>query len=393
MRGKELTYDFFSGECWCGTNVGSDNALVDDGNCDLPCAGDNSITCGGHKHLNLYYAKDLDSPEPCGYKPPVTTTAPPPVTTTTTTTAPTCTSTQVNPPQCEYKAGNWCAPPLPDWTEKSGCIDAASTCALQLSSCFKMAGWPGVAQCFEFGAWCLQIKTFCYCNDCVGSTPPKCNKKACWNKFKPANVQLPTTTTVTSPCPTSFVSTTTAPPVTTTTSCPPEPTNICKQPTNDRWGYGPEKPVAGIPLPVVSCNDIKNDFTRNPFKFYVHPDSRRCPSFPWKNRPNVCQDACEEQFEECTDVYVRGCDRKRDVSEADLERRSPEPSYSSRDDGCAGWDTKSEWWKKGSDLIGCWGKGANTINASVQRCKAQFLDCMAINKKVDPGQSCKKWCD
>jgi hypothetical protein len=347
------------------------------------------MTCGGRGHINLYYAKDLDTPEPCGYKPPTTTTAPPPVTTTTTTTAtaPTCTSTQVTPPQCEFKAGNWCSPPLPDWTDKPGCINAAKTCALQLSSCFKMAGFPGVQQCFQFGAWCLQISQFCVCSDCAGASPPKCNKKAAWNKYKPACVQIPTTTTITTACPTSLVPTTTAPPATTTTACPPEPTNICKQPTNDRWGYGPDKPVAGIPLPVVSCNDIKNDFTRNPFKFYVHPDSRRCPSFSWNNRPNVCQEACEEQYEDCKEAYVRGCNkRRRDLGEVELESRT-------YDDGCAYSDSRSEWSKKGCDQVKCWGKGANTPNTSGLRCKAQYQDCLAVNKKVNPGNVCKKWCD
>jgi hypothetical protein len=375
----------FGRECWCGTNISSDNVLVDASHCDVPCAGDSSMSCGGHDHLNLYYAKDLDSSEPCGYKPPTTTTAPPPATTTAT--APTCTSTVVNPPQCEYKAGHWCGPLLPDWTDKTGCLITGKTCALQLSSCFKTAGWPGVQKCFEFGAWCLQIQLFCIGGDCAGSRSSKCNKKACWNKYKPAGIQVPTTTTITTACPTSLISSTTAPPATTTTACPPEPTNICKQPTNNRWGYSPEKPVAGIPLPIVTCNDIKDDFARNPFKLYNNADSRKCPSFSWPNRPNVCKEACEEQYEECKAAYVHGCDNRLGDEELELESRVP------GDDGCATQDTRNEWGKKNSDVVKCWGTGANTVTASDQRCKAQYQDCLAINKNVKPGDVCREWCD
>lgn len=364
------------------------------------------MTCGGHSRLNLYYAKDLDSPEPCGFVPPTTTTAitttAPPVTTTatTTTTAPVCTVTETSPPECEYKCGNWCAPSLPDWTNKQQCLIAAKTCALQLTSCFKTAGWPGVQQCFEFGKYCLQVTQFCSSgSDCyTGSN--KCNKKSCWNKYKPINVKPPTTTTKTTACPTTMVSTTTTAAQTTTTACPPEPTNICKQPTSDKWGYGPGKPVAGIPLPVVGCNDIKDDFSKKPFKFYTEADSRRCPSFSWNQRPNVCAEACEEQYEECKDNYVRGCNsgrsryHKRDgeEEEVELERREPRGSRNSRTDECATWDSRSEWSKKGADLFKCWGKGANTYNAASSRCKAQYYDCLSVNKKVNPGNSCQNWC-
>lgn len=384
------------GECWCGTNVGPDNVKVEDGECGMPCLGDDSEVCGDSNRINLYYAKELDSDQPCGYTPPTTTL--PPVTTTAaaTTTAPICTVTETEVPECEFKCGKWCAPALPEWKNKAECVAAAKTCALQLTSCFKTAGWPGVEQCFEFGKWCIQVGQFCSgSSECASSSTGKCNKKGCWNKYKPINVKPPTTTTKTTACPTTMVATTTTAAQTTSTACPPEPTNICKQPTSDRWGYGPDRPVAGIPLPLVGCNDIKSDFTRNPFKFYTDADSRKCHSFSWNQRPNVCADACEEQYDECKDTYVRGCDRRRSVLEVDagLESRDALEERTYSRDECAAWDSKSEWWRKGSDLIKCWGKGANTHNAAGSRCKAQYIDCLAVNKKVNPGDACKKWCE
>ncbi|KND95181.1 putative fungistatic metabolite [Tolypocladium ophioglossoides CBS 100239] len=476
----------YGGQCWCGAVLANDTAKVDDKECNMPCKRDAKDICGGRSRLSLYVAKDLESLEPCGYKPPAappvptaattstsgetTTTKPEEITTTTkpeetttttkptetTTTKPTettttkpedtttttkpedttttkpketttttkpskitasynttttkfttttttataslCTATQTLPPKCEWKCGNWCAPPLPDWGNKLECLVAAKTCALQVVSCFKYAGWPNTVDCFDFQEWCGKVQEYCF-GDCAWG---KCGKGDCWNKLKPGKGNPPNTTaTAVYPCPpatSTNATTTTQPPV---VSCPPEPTNICTQPTNDMWGYGPGKPVGGIPLPVVGCNDQKNDWTKNPFKFYTEASTFDCPSFPWPARPNVCVDACNEQYQECRDTYVNSCNKlswkvsfhKRFAGETDkqLERRWSSSASSST--YCAVAGNARSWTVAGSDSVNCWGWGGNTPIQAELRCKAQWADCLAVNKWVNPGDKCKKWCD
>ncbi|GJN68995.1 hypothetical protein PLICBS_003041 [Purpureocillium lilacinum] len=325
---------------------------------------------------------------------------------TTTTTTAVCTATHTSPPKCEWQIGDWCAPPLPDWDNKLECLVAAKTCELQGVSCFAKAGFPHVIDCFKFTKWCIAVKAHCV-TDCV--LQKGCGKRECWDKNKPGPGTPPSTSTSVYPCPPSTTlkpTTTTKPPV--TTSCAPEPTNICTQPTNDKWGYGPGKPVGGIPLPAVCCNDIKDDFNKNPFKLYNDPDSKKCPSFPWPSRPNVCQDACKEQYEDCRNTYVTGCKtlgRKRSIglSAREAEATSAQDveferrwllSWSSGDQAsCSSTGNAGSWGGKGSDSPSCWGKGGNTPDKALQRCKAQYDDCMVVNKKVDPGDKCRTWCD
>ncbi|UNI14137.1 hypothetical protein JDV02_000802 [Purpureocillium takamizusanense] len=518
----------FGKECYCGSVLANNTAKTDDAQCNVPCAGDSSDKCGGRSVLNLYVATDLESLEPCGYKPPTTTTTtavttkPTETTTTkpgqdttttkpgqdtttttkpgqdtttctdsttttkpgqdtttttkpgqdtttttkpgqdtttctdsttttkpgqdtttttkpgqdtttttkpgqdttttkpgqdtttkptttngspTTTTSSLCTATHTSPPpKCEWQIGNWCAPPLPDWHNKLECLVAAKTCELQGVSCFAKAGFPAVIDCFKFTKWCIAIKAHCL-TDCL--VHKGCSKPDCWDKNKPGPGHPPSTSTTVYPCPpsTTLKPTTTKPPV--TTSCAPEPTNICTQPTNDKWGYGPGKPVGGIPLPAVCCNDIEDDFKRNPFKLYNDPDSKKCPSFPWPSRPNVCQDACEEQYEDCRDAYVKGCKtlgRKRSIGlsareaettsaqDVEFERRWLLSWGSGDQASCSSTGDLWSWGGKGSDSPSCWGKGGNTPDKALLRCKAQYQDCLVVNKKVDPGDKCRTWC-
>ncbi|CAH0002845.1 unnamed protein product, partial [Clonostachys byssicola] len=259
----------------------------------------------------------------------------------TTSTQPMCTATHTQPATCEFKCGNWCAPALPGWKDKSSCLNAAKTCSLQIASCFKTAGWPKAIECFDFSKWCGQVEEYCH-SDCPSGN---CGKTDCWNKRKPtgSNGTPPTVSTTVYPCPaTSTLATSVARP-STTSHCAPTPTNICKQPTNTDWGYGPGKPVAGVPLPVVGCNDNKKDWKSNPFKFYNHPDSRSCQSFTWNQRPNVCADACQEQYEDCVDTYVQSCNDQSWRSGSKYHKRTNDNG------GCAASNTGSEWRKSGCD--------------------------------------------
>ena len=60
----------YSGECYCGTFLNPGSVPTTSDQCNMPCNGNPSETCGGSRILNLYYASDLVSSQPCGYVPP-----------------------------------------------------------------------------------------------------------------------------------------------------------------------------------------------------------------------------------------------------------------------------------------------------------------------------------
>jgi hypothetical protein len=59
----------YSGECYCGTFLNPGSVPTTSDQCNMPCNGDPSEICGGSRILNLYYASDLVSTQPCGYVP------------------------------------------------------------------------------------------------------------------------------------------------------------------------------------------------------------------------------------------------------------------------------------------------------------------------------------
>ncbi|GFP52224.1 WSC domain-containing protein ARB_07867 [Trichoderma asperellum] len=428
-EGFPLAGTEFGGECWCGNVLANSTTKVDDSQCNFPCKGNSSETCGGSGLLNLYIATDLESLEPCGWVPPSssstttsvsttslppppptstttpctttsisttslppppptstttpceptstsTTPPPPPPTTTkctttskstsTTTTSSLCTVTVTTPPSCEYKCGDWCFPPLPDWSNEKDCLKAYSTCAAGVASCFAQAGFPGALQCFNFGQWCSGIQQYCSSTCLFG----KCSKGDCWNHNPGQGGSPPKTSTTVIPCP---PTTTTKPPATSTkpSHCPPPPTNICTQPSNSKYGYGPGNPVGGISLPIVSCNDIYSDWRNNPFKLYINQNSWNCPSYPPSGCGNACSDACKEQYTQCTNVYQKGCQ-----------------------DGSGGRWKRGEGAKRAlgiSQFTQNWGFGDNSPSNAAKKCQAQYQDCLAVNKNVNPKQQCKTW--
>ncbi|KAK3950414.1 WSC domain-containing protein [Pseudoneurospora amorphoporcata] len=357
----------FGGECWCGVVIGNGTFSAPDTECDIPCNGKSTQTCGGRARLNLYVANELQSLEPCGYVPPppgssstssssttsvasssstldvttsttttsdipssntasytlssttttststtlATTTSLPRTTTSTTvsttTTSSICKETVTLPPTCEYKCGKWCSSPLPDWDSPQSCFTSHANCFLQVSACFKQAGWPGALECFGFAEWCSALSTYC-----KGSGRPGgiCSKKDFWDHKPPSGPRsgVPTTTVITVPClpintgmpPTA---TSTKPATSTSTQCPiPTSTSLCNPPKNNK------PPVGGIPLPVVTCNDLLPSFNSgHPFKLYTDSDSSKCKSYARSSFSTACLDACQEQYEDCVDVYAKGC--------------------------------------------------------------------------------------
>lgn len=379
-----------TGECWCGQVIGNYTHSAPESDCSMPCNGDSSETCGGRGRLTLYVAKDLESLEPCGYEPPVTTTYP----STPTPTSSTCVATTTIPSGCEYGCGKWCSHELPDWDDVSGCKSSFSNCKIQISACLRNAGFPGAMDCFNFAGWCNDVGNYC-------STGRKrnFNKKDCFSHKPPKGGKPPITKTITVPCHTS----TTTPPTTTSTQCPiPTVTNICKQPTSKKDGYGPGNPVGGVELPVVTCNDLRDQFAQNPFKLYTDSDSWRCPAYSRGHVPNACADACKAQYKDCLDVYAEGCKASGSSGHSYWDVRDgwgPNGFNNGKSGGFFG-----GWWKRDGEksyfdyaaqpeevkrtIYGGW---HDNYNSASNKCKAQYNDCLSENKRVNVDKKCNKW--
>ncbi|KAH6720098.1 WSC domain-containing protein [Leptodontidium sp. MPI-SDFR-AT-0119] len=398
----------FASECYCGVVLGNGTLPVDSSNCDMPCNGDSTETCGGRGTLDLYVAKDLESSEPCeggssssssstisststsstssSTKPPYTTsttssstrsttcstssstrsttasTTKPPSssstvpTTTTSKTASLCTSTTtIAPtPTCEYKCGNWCSNPLPKFTDKNTCWSAYSSCTVQVASCFLNAGFPESMNCFQFSSWCTSISSYCS-SYCPGGN---CSKEGCKNKYPPSGPSVPAPSVSTSvypcPAPTAKPSTTSTTASSTTVVPIPTDTNICKQPHNPGNGYTSSSPVGSIDLPCLTCNNVYNEYKSGyPFKLYTSSQSKNCPSYPrgGNNGPTqACKDACDSQYKSCLNTYAQSCKNSRRN-----HRRG------------------------------------DSYDSATQKCKNQWYDCYKTNSNVQPGNRCGSW--
>ena len=300
-------------------------------------------------------------------------------------------------PACEYQCGNWCSDPLPEWDDGKGCKNGFSHCQIQVSNCFAKAGWPASLECFDFSKWCQDVNGYC------GKTSGGGSKFGfCKNKPPKPPVQKPsaTTTVLTTTCPpatsepagtrttkvttaqpTTTKATTTTKPATTVTQCPiPTPTNICKQPSSPIHGYGPGKPVGGIELPIVTCNDLSDEHDKYPFKRYSEKNSRQCPKYPRNNVVNACNDACKEQYDDCVEVYAETC--KRNNAPTGLNKFWV---------GGWGWkrsnyfDFKSA--EKRTFMFG-WGDDYSKATA---KCKAQYTDCLWANMWSNGYGKCTKF--
>ncbi|KAJ0161065.1 putative fungistatic metabolite [Colletotrichum tanaceti] len=397
----------FGGECYCGVVMGNYTQPATTDKCNVPCKGDDTKNCGGAGYVEIYVASKLRSLEPCGYVPPVnsvssstasipstslassssssissttvsaqappstttrpatTTTSGPATTTpsrpaTTTTTAQVCTTTIVTPATCEYGCGSWCNKNLPDFDDADSCTKAQNSCKLQVNACLKGAGWPGSASCMEFKAWCNDVNSYCS-SSCKGKG--SCSKKDCYSKKVPKGYKPGTTSVSTFACPSK--PTTTASPV--TTVVPPPPTGVCKQPSSWWFNYGPGNPVGGIEIPIVTCNDVADDFKAgNQFKLYTESDSRKCKSFGRNNVPNVCQEACKEQYDECNNTYAQGCKTYNN-------RRG-------RRDAAAVYARAPEFAKRWFFL--------DTFSVALNKCKIQYTDCLIENRNSYAANKC-----
>ncbi|KAF7547989.1 hypothetical protein G7046_g8830 [Stylonectria norvegica] len=272
-----------------------------------------------------------------------------------------CTNTVVLPSDCEYKCGNWCAPSLPDFQDATTCQTAYKTCAKLVSSCFQNAGWPAALNCFDFNSWCSGVQTYCT-GSCQGK---KCSKASCVKNNAPSGTAAPSSTTTVVPC----VATTSTIPAVSQTSVVPVPTNICVQPSSDRFNYGPGNPVAGIEMPLVSCNDIKNDFASKPFKLYSATSSSQCGSYSRAQSNSACADACKVQYTNCQAVYVQSC--KSLNSRSYFARRALEAQ-----------GIEKRWFNRWS---------GDSWQSASSKCTIQYADCLGENWNVNAQNRCQNW--
>jgi hypothetical protein len=239
--------------------------------------------------------------------------------------------------------------------------------------------------CFNFASWCSGVSD--YCGTSVGKG---WGKGDCLAKKPPKGGKPPTTTTITVPCKPSATTTTTT--SSTTTQCPiPTVTNICQQPTDGKT-YGPGNPVGGVELPVLTCNDIKADFSLKPLKLYTDSDSTKCGGYPRNQVNNACSDACKAQYNNCVGTYAQGCKSANGVSGSsfwDLFTGFRQHKYREESSAMSG---KSYFDYRNADpeKRGFFSYSDSYTTAS-NKCLTQYNDCLNTNRYVNIINKCSTY--
>jgi hypothetical protein len=110
----------------------------------------------------------------------------------------------------------------------------------------------------------------------------------------------------------------------------------------------------------------------------------------------VCAQACKEQYNECVATYSKGCEslgwkdglyRRASESDEVFARTWPGSGVCA----VAGVGTFGAWANAGSDGVQCWGWGGNKPSSALERCKAQYHDCLSVNQWVNPRDKCTHW--
>jgi hypothetical protein len=284
-----------------------------------------------------------------------------------------CTATVVLPNTCEYNCGSWCAPSTPDWQTSTDCASAYKTCAKNIAACFSSAGWPGALNCFDFSSWCDDINTYCNAGT-SGWKSGKCAKSDFLGKSKPSGGSAASTTTSVYPC--AATASTSTVPASASTSCAPAPSNICTQPSSWWYNYGPGNPAGQIDLPLVTCSDLKTDYTSGtPFKLYTDANTRNCNSYSRTQTPSACSDACKAQYNSCVSVYVQSCKSFGGMNY--WSKRAAEKEFESANPGLS------------KRYFNIW--GSDTAATAQVKCAVQYSDCLSTNKNVNAQTRCQNW--
>ncbi|KAK6856161.1 hypothetical protein PG995_008312 [Apiospora arundinis] len=239
-------------------------------------------------------------------KPPTTTPKPPP----STTTGSLCTTTITIPPKCEYKCGEkFCSNPLNDWDDEKGCMDAHSSCKMQVLGCFKVAGWPNAMDCFNFHEWCNTIKYYCKKKSYYGE---EFGKEHCYHNYPPVgypptfhdDVHLPLQVVPPVPRPPRPSRCLAHPPPPATANSPAmtstATTNKSRMETST---YQSSTATTSSPSTDPKDKHITGDI----LKLYSHQDSSKCSSWKRQHCPDACEAACKQQYDSCKNTYARGC--------------------------------------------------------------------------------------
>ncbi|KAG9242021.1 hypothetical protein BJ878DRAFT_426811, partial [Calycina marina] len=208
---------------------------------------------------------------------------------------------------CEYKCGNRCSSPLPDFSDSNSCAKTVADCVVQKVSCLLKAGFSAALTCFKFPSWYISISKYC-CNSCSGKN---CEITPCKQANPSAEYTAPASATVSRTvvlyASTKAPNTPSALPSSSTDAVP-----VPSQPSNPSKGYSSSTLVGGILLPCITCNNWEHDCAKgNIFKLYTESDSKSCKSYDMSGTGGPTQDlkdACDAQYTtSCVGTYANGC--------------------------------------------------------------------------------------
>ncbi|KAH6693618.1 WSC domain-containing protein [Plectosphaerella plurivora] len=303
-------------------------------------------------------------------------------------------------PSHNYCCGGWCSQNLPDFDDHNSCKKARAFCHLQTAACFKYAGWPTAWECHKYKQWCNTVNSYCT-SDC-SSKKGSCSRHHCLGRNPPKGGPPPVTKTIPCATGTTYTATaTTAPPVV------PSPEGLCIQPTDEEQDYGPGNPVGGIDLPIVTCNNDREDHGKGKhFKCYSERHFDQCHSFERKELYRACSLACVEQYDQCIEGYAEGSNdkpKKRSLGDKDKDKNGKDdkkddddkkdrkgdddekkPGHGKDRDG----KDRDEDDKKGGKKDD---KDDKEKKLRKRRCKIQYGDCVSENRRADPSSFCLKY--
>ncbi|KAJ4159870.1 uncharacterized protein LMH87_007808 [Akanthomyces muscarius] len=380
----------YGGECWCDSYLASQASKVSDAECQKPCSGDGSKTCGGANRINIYFAKDLESTEPCtsSVTTSSTTATPTPTTSTsstssvTTTTGTSTTSTGTGTTSTSTGTGTTSTGTTSTGTTSTGTTSTGTTSTGTTSTGTTSTGTTstgttstgttstgttstgttstgttstGTTSTGTTSTGTTSTGTTSTGTTSTGTGTTSTSTGTSTTSTGTTSTGTGTTSTGTGTSTTSTTTTTSSKTFTTSTrtsttsSCVPAPTQVCVE-GSDWIGH---EPICGVPLPPVSCSDNKGDYGKNPFKLFNLPDKSKCPIFPKASL--ACIEACGVQLKQCLKAT---CLFGRDGLET------------SENDG----------------------HGKRTLGLIKDiKCKKQFALCVAANKLINPNV-CKDYC-
>lgn len=157
-RGFPFAGTEYSQECYCGVVLGNGTVPAPASDCNMPCNGNSSETCGGQDRLNLYVSADLESTEPCE-APPVSSSSSTPTPISTVYSSSSTLSTVTT--SCPIPSNTYSPPPPPSSTISTSHAPAPTSSCL----CATPTPWSGSKAVGGYQLPCVG------CNDQVSQRP------------------------------------------------------------------------------------------------------------------------------------------------------------------------------------------------------------------------------